>query len=154
MKKILLLLLLLINLSVDAQVDYNNYISKTKKDIIRQFKEENFKYKFEQKMYVQVDSVGLWHLDEDHYTWLVYYNDITGLFTFNNISNRCDQYYLLHRNLSSYWDYFDYYNQVFDKSNRELVWVDKYHSYYVEFSIRALSSKQFYIFVERKNYKK
>jgi hypothetical protein len=156
MKKIILIILLFITFSTYSQIDYNIYIGRSKKEISQLLKEDEFKPSFQDKFYVDIDSTGKWFLDDNHYTYLVYYLNIRALFTFNNKTNRCVRYYLLCKNLENYWLYFDYYNQLFTRNinSENLIWIEKRHKYYVEINLKALTSKQFQIFVKTKPYKK
>lgn len=156
MKKILIIILIITSFCAYSQIDYNIYIDKSKKEISQLLKEDGFKPSFQNKFYVDIDSTGKWFLDDNHYTYLVYYLNIRALFTFNNKTNRCVRYYLLCENLENYWTYFDYYNQIFYRDNtiEKLVWIEKRHKYFVEIDLKALTPKQFQIFVKTKPYKK
>lgn len=155
MKKILLLFLMFITICLYSQVDYNIYIDKSKKEIIQILKEDGLKSNFQDKLYVEIDSTGKWSNSEDFYTYLAYYSDIKALFTFNIKTNRCVKYYLLCQNLENYWEYFDYYNQIFIKDSfHDLTWTEKRHKYFIEINLKALNVKQFQIFVKSKTYKK
>jgi len=154
MKKFLIILLLLTNICVYSQVDYNIYIDKTKKEILNLIKEDGFKSSSQNKLYVDIDSTGKWKLDENYYTYLIYYENIRALFTFSNKTDRCIKYYLLCENLENYWTYFDYYNQILSRKmdGENLIWIEKRHKYYIEINLKALTPKQFQIFVKSKNY--
>jgi len=102
-------------------------------------------------MYVDIDSTGNWILDDNYYTWLVYYFNIRALFTFNK-NSRCIKYYLLCNNLGDYWDYYDYYNQILIKTDRELTWIEKKHKYYIEIKLKILNNNQFGIYIINKKY--
>lgn len=155
MKRLFLLFLLFLSITTFSQVDYNIYIDKTKKEICNLLKEDEFKYTIEEKLYVEVDSLGHWSLSENYYTYLFYYSNIKALFTFNNKTNKCVKYYLLCENLEDYWNYFEYYNQILQRSNKEddLTWTEKRHKFYVEINMKALNPKQFQIFAKRILYK-
>lgn len=154
MKKLLILLLLLITVSTYSQIDYNIYIGNTKKEILKILKEDGFKYSLQQKLYVDIDSTGKWFLSDDYYTYLLYYSDTRALFTFDK-NDRCIKYYLLCENLENYWDYFDYYNKILDKTvvENEISWIEKRHKYYVQINLKALNARQFQIFINTKPYK-
>lgn len=155
MKKLLIFILMFVTTCLYSQVDYNIYIDKNKKEITQLLKEDGFKADFREKLYVDIDSTGKWTLDENHYTYLVYYSNVKALFTFKNSTNRCIKYYLLCQNLENYWGYFDYYNQILIKDSiRDLTWKEKRHKYFVEINLKALNTKQFQIFVKSEHYKK
>lgn len=152
MKKLLVILFLLICHSVFPQIDYNLYIGKTKKEIIHCFKEDEVKYNVQIKLFVDIDSTGNWKADNYYYTWLIYYSDIKGLFTFDNKTNICVRYYLLCNDLNKYWIYYEYYNEILIKDNKEMTWIEKRHKYYTEINLKALNSSQFQIFGNMKKY--
>lgn len=153
MKSILITLFFLISSCVFSQIDYNIYIGNTKKEILQQIKDDGNKPVIHEKLYVTIDSTGKWILDDNHYTYLINYDKIRGLFTFDNKTNRCVKYFLLCENLENYWEYFEYYNQILTKMNtEELTWIEKRHKYYVEIYLKALNGKQFKIFINTKPY--
>lgn len=152
MKKIFTIILVFISSIVYSQIDYNIYIGLTKKEIIESFKHDDFNYKFEKKMYVNIDSYGKFISDNNHYTWLVYYYKIRALFVFNKKNDKCDKYYLAINDIKNYWDYYDYYNDILSKSDKELTWIEKRHKYYIELIIRASNPNQMFIFVQNKKY--
>ena len=146
MKSILLSLFLLLSSFVySQQFDYNIYTGMTKKEIIHAFKYEDFKYKFDTKLYVDIDSSGNWHLSDDYYTWYVFYNDTRALFTFDYTENRCVRYYQLFDNLDIYWSFYDYYNRVYTKLDG-MNWSYKKSI----ISLRGTKANQTSIFVEIK----
>ena len=135
------------------KIDYNLYIGETKKEIVRSFRYDKIKYNVQLKLYVDIDSTGNWTVDDYHYTWLIYYSDVKGLFTFDNKTNKCVRYYLLCDGLEKYWMYFDYYDDILIRlRNKDMTWIEKRHEYYTEINIKALNSKQFQIFGNMKKY--
>ena len=155
MKKILLILLMFITICGYSQIDYNIYIGNTKKEILQQLKDDGIKYEVVQKMYVDIDSTGKYFLDDNHYSYLVYYLNSRVLFTFNNKTDRCVRYYQLCENLENYWNYFDYYNQILTRIDSDkLTWIEKRHKFYVEIVLKPINGKQFQIFVRTRTYTK
>lgn len=152
MKTILVILLFLLSSIFcysQSQVDYNFYDDMTKREIKNAFKEEDIKYKFEAKLYVDIDSTGQWYLSEDRYTWLVYYENIRALFIFDNKTNKTVKYLLLLDGIDEYWEYFDFYNKVL-KNEGGLKWTFNGGDYIMTLTLRALNSKQMSIYVNVK----
>ncbi len=149
MKKFLVILFLLLSSLVYSQVDYNFYENSTKKEIKGFFKEDGIKYKFEQKLYVDVDSNGKWALSDDYYTWLVYYENVKALFVFDNKTDKTVKYFLLFDDIEEYWDYYDFYNRLLKKKGN-LKWTFDGGDYDMELTLRSLDSNQMSIYVECK----
>jgi len=151
-----ILLTLFVIFGYSQDIDYNIYIGLTKKQIVQNFKEDKYHYSFEQKMYVNIDSLGKWSLDNDYYTWMVEYSkddiNINALFTFDK-DGYCTSYFLLIPKLDSFYNYFQYYSQIMDKSQTlDLTWIEKRHKYYVQLKLTPLTSSQVSIYAEKKNY--
>lgn len=123
MKKLITIVLILISSFTYSQIDYNIYTGLTKKELRKTFRSDDYKFSFEQKLYVDIDSTGNWFCDDNHYAWLVYCNDNRSLFVFDNETDEIVKYYILYTRLTYYWDYFDYYNENFKKLNG-LKWYD------------------------------
>jgi hypothetical protein len=149
MKRILLILsFIFVSILSFSQIDYNNYIGDTKREITSIMKNSCIKYSVEKKLYVDIDSTGKWFLDDNHHTYLIYYEDIKALFTFDNKSGRCVKYFLLCENLNNYWDYFDFYNQTLEKvRDQYMTWISKESNCIIV--MNAVNSKHFQIFVKQ-----
>jgi len=152
MKKLFIILLLSI-LSIagySQQIDYNIYTGLTKKAIIFRFKDFGYNYTSQQKMYVKIDSTGNWQLDNNYYTWLIYYsfddkktmNRV--LFMFNP-KGICVKYFILMPSLAYFWDYFDYYNRNF-KYMQNLDWENND----IRIHLKAKSNLNTTIYIEKK----
>ena len=146
MKKLLLILFVLLSQFSYSQ-DFENYIGFTKKNILSSIRRGGYKYSVEQKMYVQIDSVGNWKLNDHYITWMIYYSmdDSTycrSLFTFND-KGICERYFILIPSLTYFWDYFDFFNRNY-KFTGDLTWID----YNSKIKLRSLSSLQTTLYVE------
>jgi hypothetical protein len=154
MKNLLIIVFVLFSNILFSQIDYNIYLNLKKSEIIELFKIDNFKYSFETKTELDLDSVGNLIKSKKNRTYLVYYGNNRGYFVFNE-KNKCVKYYILCSNLENYWLYYDYYNKIMDRdrSKEDLTWIEKSHKYYFLITLKALNSNQFYIFSKLENYK-